>query len=336
MARRLPDTITKSDIVRAFHELDAGRSHNFADSTEYDVLFEGRRYPPKAVVGVAAELITGQRYVPRDFSGGLDSKCFRILDGAGFEVVEKEALPATSKSLRPTLQFDSPQEEAFHEEMISLYARTGAATGGAYWPHRFMQSVKKHGGLVRAKKLLSANAKSDGFERLAEVNRADLSVEALVLEPRFSSLFTKEELAIAEKRLSGLPSSAFPTEAGKPAERLAEELPDDEDFIEGAATKVKVNRYERDQKARAACLKHFGAICQVCGLDFAERYGADLGEGFMHVHHKRPIHTLKAKYKVKPKKDLVPVCPNCHAMLHRKEPPLDVEQLRARLNAQCT
>ena len=70
------------------------------------------------------------------------------------------------------------------------------------------------------------------------------------------------------------------------------------------------------------------AVCQVCDMDFKSKYG-EVGEGFMHVHHKRPLAMLKANYTVNPLKDLVPVCPNCHAMLHRREPPFDVEQLRA-------
>ena len=321
----LPDSLSPNAVLAAVESINAGKPHAFADSTGYDIIVDGDRYPPKAVVGVAAEIDTGQAYGPKDFSGGLSSKCFRLLRDAGFKTVEKGAPSG--------YEYEDRVEQAFHEEMFSLFARTGFATGGAYWPRRFRQSVIKHGGLARAKALLASNVNSDGFKRLAEVRRADLSVEAIALTPQFSALFTEEELETARTRLNELPPEAFPTESGKPAERLADELPD-KVFTEGAARKITVNSYERDPKAREACLKYFGAICQVCGLNFAERYGEDLGGGFIHVHHKRPIHTLKASYKVDPKKDLVPVCPNCHAMLHRKEPPLDVEQLQARLNAQ--
>ena len=66
----------------------------------------------------------------------------------------------------------------------------------------------------------------------------------------------------------------------------------------------------------------------VSEMNFEARYGK-IGRDFIHVHHKRPLSSLKKQYKVDPKKDLVPVCPNCHAMLHRRTPPYDVEQLRA-------
>jgi 5-methylcytosine-specific restriction protein A len=97
-------------------------------------------------------------------------------------------------------------------------------------------------------------------------------------------------------------------------------------FIEGARMQVTVNRYERNSKARAQCLAHHGYRCTVCDLDFAERYG-ELGRGFIHVHHLIPLADLGEGYEIDPKKDLIPVCPNCHAMLHRTIPPVKPEEL---------
>lgn len=99
-------------------------------------------------------------------------------------------------------------------------------------------------------------------------------------------------------------------------------------FSEGAAQQVSVNRYERSLEARRGCISHYGEICQVCGLDFEERYGV-IGKGFIHVHHVIPIASIGTEYVVDLIKDLVPVCPNCHAMLHRKEPPLSITELKA-------
>lgn len=89
-----------------------------------------------------------------------------------------------------------------------------------------------------------------------------------------------------------------------------------ETFFEGAKRQVTVNNYERDQQARQQCIKIHGAACAVCGIDFGKIYG-ELGKGFIHVHHKVPIHTIGEGYQINPSTDLVPVCPNCHAMLHR-------------------
>lgn len=79
---------------------------------------------------------------------------------------------------------------------------------------------------------------------------------------------------------------------------------------------MTVNSYERDHKARLQCIKIHGTACSVCGIDFEKMYG-ELGKGFIHVHHIVPIHSIGQGYKVNPATDLVPVCPNCHAMLHR-------------------
>lgn len=104
-------------------------------------------------------------------------------------------------------------------------------------------------------------------------------------------------------------------------------------YFEGATKRVTVNAYERSSTARKACLDHHGINCKVCGLCFGDAYGS-LGEGFIHVHHLKPLASADLHYFVDPVRDLVPVCPNCHAMLHREMPPLTVQQLRRQLRRQ--
>ena len=107
-----------------------------------------------------------------------------------------------------------------------------------------------------------------------------------------------------------------------------DDLPPNSTYIEGSAEQILVNRFERSIEARNACIAHHGSNCQVCDLDFSEKYG-ELGAGYIHVHHRVPIASVVTEYCVDPINDLVPVCPNCHAMLHRREPPLEIEELRA-------
>jgi len=102
-------------------------------------------------------------------------------------------------------------------------------------------------------------------------------------------------------------------------------------FLEGGSQKVIRTLYERSSAARQACIAHHGARCEVCGLDFAKRYGP-IDEGFIHVHHLDPLNLRGGKlYSIDPVEDLRPVCPNCHAMLHRKSPPYTIEELRQML-----
>lgn len=103
-------------------------------------------------------------------------------------------------------------------------------------------------------------------------------------------------------------------------------------YPEGAAKSVTVNRYERDRRARQACIVHWGVACSVCGFDFASRYGA-IGKGFIHVHHLHDLSTVGDDYQVDPIKDLRPVCPNCHAMLHTRRPAHTISELRSRLRS---
>jgi 5-methylcytosine-specific restriction protein A len=97
-------------------------------------------------------------------------------------------------------------------------------------------------------------------------------------------------------------------------------------LVEGAVTQVMVNRYERNPAARLACIAHWGTTCKVCGFDFGKVYG-DLGSGYIHVHHLRELASIGQSYTVDPIDDLRPVCANCHAMLHRQQPALTLEDL---------
>ena len=99
-------------------------------------------------------------------------------------------------------------------------------------------------------------------------------------------------------------------------------------ILEGSKKQVLVNIYEQDTKARQACLDEFGYICKICNFDFEKRYGL-IGKEFIHVHHLIPLSEIKKEYELNPKKDLIPVCPNCHAMLHKKVPAYKPEEIIA-------
>jgi len=98
-------------------------------------------------------------------------------------------------------------------------------------------------------------------------------------------------------------------------------------YAEGVRKTVSVNAYERNPQARAACVAYFGLRCSVCDLLLEDRYGS-IAAGFIHVHHIFPLSGVGPHYRVNPKKDLRPVCPNCHAIIHRRQPPLSVAEAR--------
>jgi len=221
----------------------------------------------------------------------------------------------------------------FTHVMLENYTLAGRATG--YWGHYFLREVKKLGGLTTAQKMLArtdARGKTKGFLALVQAGRPDLSVEALVLSERFRSLFTKTELNTASARLAEFPGQAHRRQV--PIAEVFPELIPWRTYAEGASRRVVVNAYERNAAARRACIRRHGTRCAVCAISFAEVYGP-IGRDFIHVHHKKPLAALDRKYRIDPARDLAPVCPNCHAMLHTSDPPLGIDELKAALAARA-
>jgi hypothetical protein len=87
------------------------------------------------------------------------------------------------------------------------------------------------------------------------------------------------------------------------------------ELVEGAVCRISVNAYERNPEARRQCIEAHGADCCICGFSFGDLYGAE-AEGYIQVHHIRPLAEVHGDHVVDPVKDLRPVCPNCHAVLH--------------------
>lgn len=119
---------------------------------------------------------------------------------------------------------------------------------------------------------------------------------------------------------SGVNLSIYPDETNAPV------------YKEGRVMQVTVNAIERNSEARQKCIEHYGAICNSCDFDFSTKYGAELGSGFIHVHHLLDIALVRKEYKVDPINDLRPLCPNCHAMVHRTKPAMHPDKLREIIN----
>jgi 5-methylcytosine-specific restriction protein A len=194
-------------------------------------------------------------------------------------------------------------EAKFNKEMEDLYRVVGKATG--YWANYYLRSVRNLGGLAHAKKALSKRDTSqDGFLKLIEVGRPDLSMEASVVKDEFKDLFTKEEIQEAERRLSTVPDYAWRTKV-KPEDNFSGDVKNSQIFTEGANKQVTVNVYERNSAARAVCLSKHGYSCEVCGMSFIKTYG-EIGKEFIHVHHVKPLAGISVEYDLNPQKDLVP------------------------------
>jgi hypothetical protein len=85
------DQVTQADVLRALREYDRlgperfFAAHGFARTTTYDLVWDERRYPPKAILGTAYEFATGQRLASGDFEGG-KAGAVKVLGKLGFDV----------------------------------------------------------------------------------------------------------------------------------------------------------------------------------------------------------------------------------------------------------
>lgn len=100
-----------------------------------------------------------------------------------------------------------------------------------------------------------------------------------------------------------------------------------ETFWEGKSKDITQTRYERNPQARRMCIMHHGCSCKICGFNFESNFG-DYGKGFIHVHHIEPISERGDEYEIDPKRDLIPVCPNCHAMIHLRRPAYTIDEIK--------
>ena len=118
-------------------------------------------------------------------------------------------------------------------------------------------------------------------------------------------------------------------EAELPPQTPPEEIPEDEEseYLEGGKKQIIVNAYERNPEAREKCIEHYGPTCRICGFNFGKTYG-DKYKKFIHIHHIKPVSEMPDSYEVDPIKDLIPVCPNCHAVIHYGNKTLSIQAVK--------
>lgn len=339
----IPPGITAGHVRTALAEFDGETvEHRFGPSTRWDLLVDGKRYPPKAIIGLAARHVIGRPLTPEDFSGGEGSSCFRILRRLGFEIIPKpEVIIESPARFRVGATYtrndiyrvvgvaDDAQggdwDTGYHRHndewfifcTVGQPGRTGhdypnrfegndliwTARSGARWDHPSVQS------------LLSGEYPVHVFFRLAD------------REP-FTYAGLGHAVAVEKDRVPVGVRWRFDEATQVHPECPPEELPEPERYIEGAKQQIIVNAYERNPAARRRCLEHYGTTCSVCDFNFEAVYG-ELGKGFIHVHHLRPLSEIGEAYSLDPIADLRPVCPNCHAMIHARPVAISVDELRS-------
>ena len=97
--------------------------------------------------------------------------------------------------------------------------------------------------------------------------------------------------------------------------------------MEGEHIKIERTVIRRNPEARKKCIEILGCKCAACELVMSDKYGP-LAGGVIEVHHLIPIHLFDEAHQIDPLVDLIPLCPNCHTMIHKLEDPSDIEGLK--------
>ncbi len=219
---------------------------------------------------------------------------------------------------------------------VTLTWRCGNARIRAGQPLLLLRTGKGPRGIIGAGKATGAPEpiEGDALSQIVSIKFDVLSLlplvpaEALAAPPLDAVKWSSQAAAarLTPEQLDAVENLLAPFRVPRPF-ALPDEVTSAPTYAEGAVRTITINAYERSQAGRKACLDAWGTTCVVCDLDFGKRFGRTFA-GLIHVHHLVPLSSIKRGYHLDPVRDLRPVCPNCHAMLHRREPPFTIEEGR--------
>lgn len=206
-------------------------------------------------------------------------------------------------SLESTYQMNrNSAADYFHNYVCMIEGRRFPRTSNAYGTEYFLEKMLEDGGRTRLLNALSALRQHiDYYEAIGNTT---LHKQRDICD-RYSAIAQVETVEV------------FPDEITET----------DETLLEGKTRKVNINIYERNPVARQQCIDHYGCKCIICDFDFEKKYG-NIGQSFIHVHHLIEISTIGSQYSIDPIQDLRPVCPNCHAMIHRRKPAYSIDEIK--------
>ena len=341
---QIPDGITQEHLLQAIKDFENDVEHRFGPSSTYDVLHAGKRYPPKAIVGLAARHILGSPLQPEDFEGGIGTKCFRVLTENGFTIVPKEG-----RGFSGAWIFQGNPKRFDIDEYLTEFDYV-------YWSvpqHKdnvqvgdtvYLWRAGSDAGIVAIGKVAEATTPVD------RIKYPEVLANDLWARPAEDSHSVKVGIVLHEKRLTQEEAMiaresflANPTLAGANIIRMprptvhkltAEQamavahLWATQNFNDAPGDDEEGHRrlrkhYYRERSGKLPARKkaeylrtHANLACEVCGFQFPDKYPKELADGYIEVHHVVPLAELKENTRTKVE-DLMLVCSNCHRMIHR-------------------
>jgi len=191
-----------------------------------------------------------------------------------------------------------------------------------------VRNLKSHETLERYGLAEYSPGRPSGKYRITDAGKEFVSKNADLVELLAASAFTRDEIDEAY-------AQALST-VDKPKKALV--FDEDAVITEGGKRNATSQMYQRSHALREAAIEHYategGLKCAVCGFSFEDTYG-ELGDGYIEIHHRKPIFTYEEDEELSLSEALqgvAPVCSNCHRMLHRRRREiLTLDELRDEL-----
>jgi 5-methylcytosine-specific restriction protein A len=319
MGLEILDGISRDDVLGAIQVFEHGEvAHDFGDSTTYDLLVGEKRYPPKAILGIAGRRSNGRVLLPSEFSGGLESKCFRVLEKLGFTVVKKpgaagdewadDELDAAVEAYLGMLDKEV-RGQPFSKAEVNRELREGrlSARGRGSIEYR-MQNIS-HVLHTRGERWVvgykpAANVGTNTQAKIAGAIDRVRKEAVGDIEPEPTGPGLEKKVKRARKRIGVL----------QPAGTATPER-----------TMTTREEYKRDPVVRAWVLENAAGKCELC-LSPAPFLDAD-GYPFLEVHHVE----FMADGGSDKTSNAVALCPNCHRRCH-----ISVDRAEAKENLYAT
>ena len=323
----IPANISSKSILISLESIDNYGIPKDRHSAKWSLKHEGKLYPPKYVISIANRLENGQEWPPEKFSGGRETNQF--LENLGFQIIgtgsKATAYPLESHSWRAisdTVAIKMMDKSSF------LHHGSGVPRDFKAFFEQDQLSPTESVDI----KLIHKGVRYDAhFQMDKPLERmrlfwlsdfADLIKTSLPEWHQAFSMGKKLDFDRPEMRFEKIKDSEYQVDFIRPDEieldidsEAAEEV---EARPEGATRHYYGKRHERDPVNRRRAIEIHGYKCAVCGFDFEAVYG-ERGKGFIEVHHTKPLSEVSEAIVIDPATDLVPVCSNCHRMIHRRK-----------------
>lgn len=336
---RIPSNIAREHILSALKKIDNEGIPKGRSSKKYELIYDGKRYPPKYVISLANLFANGEELNSSSFHGGTETN--RCLEKLGFEITSKEDVEKsdaindhTWKVLADNVALKKMDKSIF------LHNSTGIPV-----------EVMKFFGINFVRKGTSSQLtlRHDNKNFTAYIEAFDHNSPCTILSWKddFARILHKQFPNLASEpiyshviRFTRIRNDIYEVSFQKDINLnlinndiesdIIESTEDPSSMMkEGAIKYFYGKRYERDAANRKKAIEIHGLKCKVCGFDFFEFYG-ERGEGFIEIHHVKPLSVLKGEAQaINPVTDLVPLCSNCHRMIHRRwDNVLTIDQLK--------